>query len=123
MSIKTVHVDATQINGFKIETHSRQHIALVDQPIADGGSDSGPTPLEYLFIALAGCLITTSHIIAKQRHLSLRGIEMHIEGNLDIDGLLGKNRQVRAGFSGIRVHVNLDAEMNQSEKKRVPKRG
>ena len=42
MTIKTVSIDAIQLDGFKIETRSRQHVALVDQPIAGGGTDSGP---------------------------------------------------------------------------------
>jgi hypothetical protein len=37
MTIKTVSVDAIQVDGFKIETKSRQHVAFVDQPVAGGG--------------------------------------------------------------------------------------
>jgi len=116
MTIKTINVDAVQLNGFKIETRSRQHVALVDQPIAGGGTDSGPTPLEYLFVSLAGCIVTIGHIIAKQRRLPVRNIEVHVEGELDTDVLMGKSTEVRAGFSGIRIHVKIDADMTQSEK-------
>jgi putative redox protein len=65
MTIKTISVDAVQLDGFKIETRSRQHTAIVDQPAAGGGTDSGPTPLEYLFVSLASCVATIGHIIAK----------------------------------------------------------
>ena len=100
MTIKTVSIDAIQLDGFKIETRSRQHVALVDQPIAGGGTDSGPTPLEYLFVSLASCIVTIGHIIAKQRRLPVRNIEVHVEGELDTDVLMGKNSEVRAGFPG-----------------------
>lgn len=116
MPIKTVSVDAIQIDGFKIETKSRQHIALVDQPIVGGGTDSGPTPLEYLYISLASCIVTIGHIIAKQRHLPVRKIEVHVEGEVDTDVFMGKNQEARAGFSGIRVHTKIDADMSQEEK-------
>ncbi|MHC1739859.1 MAG: OsmC family protein [Anaerolineaceae bacterium] len=116
MTIKTVSVDAIQVDGFKIETTSRQHIAFVDQPVAGGGTDSGPTPLEYLFVSLAGCIVTIGHIVAKQKHLTVRKIEVHVEGELDTDVLMGKNTDVRAGFSGIRVHTKIDADMSQQEK-------
>lgn len=116
MTTKTVSVDAIQIDGFKIETRSRQHIALVDQPVAGGGTDSGPTPLEYLFVSLAGCIVTIGHIVAKQKRLNVRKIEVHVEGELDTDILMGKSREVRAGFSGIRVHTKIDADMSQQEK-------
>jgi uncharacterized OsmC-like protein len=114
--MKTVSVDAVQVDGFKIETKSRQHIAIVDQPTAGGGVDSGPTPLEYLFISLSGCIITIGNIIAKQRRLPVRKIEVHVEGELDTDVLMGKNTTDRAGFTGVRVQVKVDADMSQAEK-------
>ncbi len=116
MPIKTVSVDAIQVDGFKIETKARQHIAIVDQPPAGGGTDSGPTPLEYLFVSLGSCVVTIGHIIAKQRHLPVRKIEVHIEGEVDTDVFMGKSVEARAGFSGIRVHAKIDADMSQAEK-------
>ena len=116
MTTKTVSVDAIQVDGFKIETKSRHHIAIVDQPVAGGGTDSGPTPLEYLFLSLASCIVTIGHIIAKQRRLPVRKIEVHVEGELDTDVLMGKTTEVRAGFSAIRVHTKIDADLTQEEK-------
>jgi putative redox protein len=116
MPIKTVSIDATQVDGFKIESHSRQHISLVDQPENGGGTDSGPTPLEYLFIALGGCIITIGNIVAKQRRLPIRNIKVHVEGDLDTDVLMGKNYEQRAGFNGIRVHALVDSDMPQDQK-------
>jgi putative redox protein len=86
MPLKTVSVSAVQKNGFKIEARSRQHISYVDQPPAGGGGDSGPTPLEYLFISLAGCIVTIGHIIVKQRWLPVRKIEVQVDGNNEIYG-------------------------------------
>jgi uncharacterized OsmC-like protein len=116
MTIKTVSVDATQVDGFKIEAKMRQHTAIIDQPVAGGGTDSGPTPLEYLFISLASCVVTIGHIVAKQRHLPVRKIEVHIEGNVDTDVFMGKSTEARAGFSGIRVLTKIDADMTREEK-------
>ena len=116
MAMKLVSVDAVQLDGFKIETKSRQHIAIVDQPQAGGGTDAGPTPLEYLFVSLAGCIVTIGTIVAKQRRLAVRKIECHVEGELDTDVLMGKSADVRAGFTGIRVHTKIDADMSQEEK-------
>lgn len=116
MPIKTVRVDAKLIEGFKIETRSRQHISIVDQPTTGGGTDAGPTPLDYLFVSLAGCIVTIGQIIAKQRRLPVRNIEVCVEGELDTDVLMGKNSDVRSGFQGIRVITKIDADMSQEEK-------
>lgn len=116
MPIKNVSVDAIQVDNFKIETRSRQHIAIVDQPPAGGGTDAGPTPLEYLFISLGGCIVTIGNIIAKQRRLPVRKIEAHVEGELDTDVLMGKSTAVRPGFSSIKIQVKVDADMTKEEK-------
>ena len=115
--VKLVSVEAKQIEGFKIEAKARDHVAIIDQPPAGGGNDAGPTPLEYQYFSLASCIITIGHIIAKQKHLPVRGIEVKIEGELDTDVFMGKNNNgARAGFTGIRVYTKIDADMTQAEK-------
>ncbi len=116
MPVKNISIDAVQLDGFKIEVKARQHVAFVDQPPAGGGTDSGPTPLEYLFFSLASCVVTIGHIVAKQKHLPVRKIEVHVEGEVDTDVFMGKNSEARAGFSEIRVHTKIDADMSQEEK-------
>ncbi len=116
MPIKHVSIDAAQIDGFKIEVKARQHVAYVDQPPAGGGTDSGPTPLEYLFFSLASCIVTIGHVVAKQKQLPVRKIEVTVEGDLNTDVFLGKNTEERAGFTGITVHTKIDADMTREEK-------
>lgn len=115
-TLKKVTIEAKQIHGFRIETKSRQHIAYVDQPPVGGGEDSGPTPLEYLFISLAGCIITIGHLIARQRRYNVRGIEVSVEGEVDTEVFQGKSTANRAGFQSIRVITRIDADMTQVEK-------
>jgi uncharacterized OsmC-like protein len=116
MATKLVSVNAVKLDNFKIETKSRQHVSIVDQPPAGGGTDAGPTPLEYLFVSLAGCMVTIGNIIAKQRRLPIRKIETSVEGELDTDVLMGKSTDFRAGFSWVRVQVKIDGDMTKEEK-------
>ena len=81
MPVKHVSIEAAQVDGFKIEVKARQHVAYVDQPPAGGGTDAGPTPLEYLFFSLSSCIVTIGHVVAKQQHLPVRKIEVTVEGD------------------------------------------
>ena len=54
-------------------------------------------------MALAGCFISTGHIIARQRGLSIRGIAVDISGVLDTDIVAGKSTVGRAGYTGLAV--------------------
>lgn len=116
MPLKTVMVEAEQLEGYKVETKTRGHALFVDQPVEGGGTDSGPTPLEYLLISLAGCLGNVGYIIVRQRRLPVKKIRVAIEGDIDTDVLLGKKTDVRAGFTDIRVKFMVDGEMSHSEK-------
>lgn len=116
MAIKTVKVESKLDSKFKIESDVRGHKIVVDQPANAGGTDAGPTPLEYLMVSLAGCIGSISRIIAMQRKLEIRGMTITAEGDLNVDGLLGKPTEDPVGFKEFRVTADIDADMTLEEK-------
>lgn len=116
MATKTVKVESNLDSKFKIESDVRGHSITVDQPANAGGSDAGPTPLEYLMISLAGCIGSIARIIAMQKKLEIRGMKITAEGDLNVDGLLGKSTDDPVGFQGFRVTAEIDSDMSAEEK-------
>lgn len=49
-------IEVRYIKGDRFLTYVRDHEFLVDQPVADGGDDVGPTPLELFVTSLAACV-------------------------------------------------------------------
>ena len=117
-NVKQVQIVATLGAGMRIESRVRDHLVVVDQPKAGGGTDAGPTPLEYLLCALAGCIASIGRIVAHQQKIALRGMEVTVGGDLDVDTLLGKSTENRAGFSGILVRVKIDADLTAEQKRK-----
>lgn len=115
-AIKKVKVSAKGLDGFLIETKAGAHTAYVDQPPTMGGTDKGPTPLDYVFISLAGCMITIAKIVANQKRITIRDIEVNVEGELNLEVLRGQNNEERAGFTGFRIEMKLDADLTKEEK-------
>ncbi len=115
-TMKKVEIRANLGTGMKIECRAGQHAVLIDQPKSGGGTDTGPTPLEYLFCALAGCIASVGRIAAHQKKIALRGMEVVVSGELDVDALLGKATPNRAGFPGIAVRVKIDADLSDEQK-------
>jgi uncharacterized OsmC-like protein len=113
---KTVKVTSTWKDGMRIDAQARDHSVIIDQSESGGGQDAGPNPLEYFFFALGGCLGTIAAIIARQDKIDLRGFSVEIEGDLDTAFLMGKTEEGRAGFTEVRVAVNIDADMTEAEK-------
>lgn len=114
---KTVKVTATGPDKWLITTKAGNHTALVDQPPAMGGDDQGPSPLAYIFVALGGCLITIAKIVAGQRKIDLRGMEVEVSGELNLEVLRGQEKNERAGFKNVVANVSIDADMTDEEKK------
>ena len=119
MPAKKVQVEIKQGAGFKTECRAGKHLVIIDQPAPAGGTDAGPTPLDVQLIALGGCVAAIGRIIANQRKLAVRGIEVTVEGDIDTDGLLGKSTASRVGFSAITARVKIDADMTATEKQQL----
>jgi len=115
-TMKSVEVTAKLNGTFTIESTMGNHMMYVDQPKAAGGDDAGPTPLQYLFLSLAGCIGSLGRIVANQKKLPVRSMEVTVSGDLDVERLMGKSTEGRAGFTGIRATVKIDADMTDEEK-------
>ena len=115
-NLKTVRVDAEMQEGFTIKSNIDGHSLTIDQPEAARGSDQGPTPLQVFLFSIAGCVGTLGRIIAMQRKLDLRGMQVQVEGDYNPAGLLGKATDDRTGFQQIRISAQIDADLSEEEK-------
>ena len=114
--METVKVTATGPDGWVVKTVARKHEVYIDQPEGMGGTDKAPTPLEYIFIALGGCLVSVAKIVAAQRKINLRGVEIEVSGEVNLDVLRGQEKNERAGFQSISAKVKVDADLTDKEK-------
>ena len=117
MPLKTVSVSTILNEGMRIECRAGKHSLIIDQPSAAGGTDTGPTPLEYYELALAGCVSSIARIVAKQKGITLRSMNVDVSGEIDTDVLLGKSQSVRAGFKSFTITVQMDADLDATQKR------
>jgi uncharacterized OsmC-like protein len=87
--------------------HEAPTITDADHPAVLCGSDNGPTPVEFLLQGLAACLTAGIGNIAAVRGVKLESVESTVEGDINLLGLLGIDREVRNGYSGIRVAFKI----------------
>lgn len=101
--------------GFQTKINC-SHPFVIDQPSGMGGNDAGPNPLEIFLSSLPACICAIGRIISNQKKLNVRGINAAVEGDIDKDFLLGKTKEGRAGFTELRIKVDIDADMSADEK-------
>lgn len=91
--------------------HARDDLIFdADHPQVLVGTDQGPTPVEYLLHALAACLTAGLVNIAAARGVTLHAVESTVEGDIDLQGILGLDTGVRNGYQQVRVSFRISGD-------------
>jgi uncharacterized OsmC-like protein len=78
-----------------------------DHPAVLVGQDRGPTPIEFLLHGLAACITAGIGNIAAARGVTLTSVESQVEGDIDLNGILGLSDAVRNGYERIRINFTI----------------
>lgn len=99
------------------EDTSRAQLAFeIDEPPVLCGQNLGANPVEYLLVALSGCLTTSLIAHAAARGIEVKKVESRYEGDLDLRGFLGISEEVPVGYKNIRVYFNIEADVSEGQK-------
>lgn len=102
--------------GLGSEQHRKTTFKFdADHPEVFASEDKGATPVEYVLVGLASCLTAGVAAIAQHRNIQLRSVEATIEGNMDLQGILGIDSDVRNGFGDIKVRYKIDADAKRED--------
>ncbi|MGD2168391.1 MAG: OsmC family protein [Gammaproteobacteria bacterium] len=97
------------------QSHVRKYVYDTDHPEVFASEDHGPTPVEFVLVGLAGCLSAGIAAVAQNRGIQLRSVRATLEADMDIQGILGVDADVRNGFEHIRVVYEIDADASKDE--------
>jgi uncharacterized OsmC-like protein len=86
-----------------------------DHPQVFASEDHAPTPVELVLSGLASCLMAGVAAVAQRRGIQLLSVKATLEGDMDIQGILGIDGDVRNGFGAIRVHFDISANASEEE--------
>ena len=115
------------INRWQLGTHSRTRIQSfygaggeqmheqeftydADHPKVLVARDQAPAPVEFLLHALASCLTAGIGTVAAARGVTLYEVESMLEGDLNLQGVLGLSDQVRNGYQKIRATFKIKGD-------------
>src|SRR5271169_3056857 len=74
-----------------------------------GGAGTGACSGDLLLGALAACAQITCQMVAAAMGIPTEGIDVTVEGDLDLQGTLGTSKTVPVGFESIRVIFDVRA--------------
>jgi uncharacterized OsmC-like protein len=91
-------------------SHEHTFVFDADHPAVLVGQDHGPTPTEFVLHALAACLTSGLANIAAARRVKLTEVRSTVTGDIDLNGILGLNPDVRNGYEQITVHFTIKGD-------------
>jgi uncharacterized OsmC-like protein len=97
------------------QSHKTTFTFDADHPELFASEDHGATPVELVLVGLASCLTAGVASVAQNREIQLRSVSATLEGDMDLQGILGIDSDVRNGFGGIKVTYHIDADASPED--------
>ena len=72
------HVVVRSEQNYRTAIQIRDHVIIADEPLQDGGTDEGPTPMEILVGTVGACIAVTTRAYAKRKNWPLEGISVEL---------------------------------------------
>src|SRR5436190_11830292 len=91
-------------------SHERTFTFDADHPAVLVGRDHGPTPAEFVLHALVACITSGLANIAAARRVRLTEVRSTVTGDIDLNGILGLNPDVRNGYEKITVRFAIKGD-------------
>ena len=102
--------------GFRSSASVRDFAPIgSDEPVALGGTDTAPNPVEQLLSALGNCLVVGFAANATLAGITVDQLEVELEGDLDLHTFLGLDPEGNAGFESIRAKVTLSSDATEAQ--------
>jgi uncharacterized OsmC-like protein len=97
------------------QSRNKTFTVEADHPQVFASEDNAPTPVELVLSGLASCLTAGVAAVAQRRGIQLHSVKASLEADMDIQGILGMDDEVRNGFGAIRVHFDIRADASEDE--------
>jgi uncharacterized OsmC-like protein len=101
--------------GREDRSRTRPFVFTNGEPPVLLGNNEGANPVEFLLHALAGCVTTTFVLHAMARGVTIRELSTELSGNIDLQGLLGLDDSVPAGYEQINIQMRVKADCPDAE--------
>ena len=116
--IETFKAEA-QGNGWptKVNIIETQWQLQLDEPVEDGGLNSGPNPMQYFIASLVGCQNEQAQVVAEELSLSIEQINIDAEINLDLSGFIGMSDNSNGSYKSVRLNATVHGKITYEQVK------
>lgn len=106
----TISIIRDKSGAMRHHLHIGNHVIAVDEPIAGGGEDSGPTPHDLYDAALGACKAMTVLWYARRKGIPVEDIQVDVERDAS---------QERAGTYRLETRLRLGGNLSEEQRQEL----
>lgn len=117
----------TTFSGYKIDgklkSQERKLTLKGDEMTEIGGTDTAPGAIEEMMYAVGTCIVAAANANAALMGVKLTTLEVALESDIDMHGLLGLDPKVRPGVLDFRTTITIGGEADAETLKQIAMKG
>ncbi len=106
-------------NGYTTYVRAGRHDLIADEPVSFGGNDFGPTPYDYLSVALATCTSMTIQMYARRKKWKLEFVETHVNHSKSHSLDCENCETTGAKIDTFEREIIIKGDLSEDQKKRI----
>jgi uncharacterized OsmC-like protein len=112
-------ITARAEDGLCTEVVANGHELVVDEPAEYGGSGAGPTPYDYLLVALGGCTAMTVRMYADRKGWPLEAVRVRM-GHDKVHAKDCEECETESGrIDRIELELELEGPLDDGQRQRL----
>ena len=106
-----------QGNGWpkKVEITNTEWGLQLDEPIEDGGLNSGPNPMQCFTASLVGCQNGQAQVVAEELSLNIEQINININIEIDLSGFMGTSDNSNGNYKNVRLDTKVKGQVTDEQ--------
>lgn len=113
--LKSVRAAGMWIGSMTTDVSIREFSFRTDEPERVGGTNSAPTPMEFVAGALNGCITVVIETVAAELGATLRALETASHAHMDVRGFEG-TADVSPHFTDYTLTIQIDVDADEQER-------
>lgn len=119
MSESNFRVTARLGAGFAVDVYAGRHHVRGDEPVEVGGTDTGPTPYDFLLAGLGSCTAMTVRMYANRKGWPLRGVTVRLaHDRVHAEDCANCENQPRY-ITRIRRQLEFEGDLSDEQRQRL----
>lgn len=98
-----------------VEITGTEFTLQLDEPVEDGGTNSGANPMQYFAASLAGCQNEQAQVVAEELSVKLTKVIIDLEIDLDLAGFMGTSDNSDGSYKEVRMKTSVYGDLTNNQ--------